>query len=390
MTVPFSRLFCCYRVTFSGVPAKDVYQFARDNKLNCWGYSAAEDGFSVFLTVGGAKRLVGQSHLADAVRERCLCGLFAFFWQHRARVGLAVGVLLSALMLLFLSGQVWDVRVEGNAQYSDAYLKETLAAQGLSVGTRISDFDRAGFCADYLIAREELSFLSVNFRGTVAYVQVIERQNPDGGSEKTGAANLVASSDAVIHSLSVKTGEPLVHVGAVVCAGEPLVSGVREGAGGSSLVYAEGEVIGRVRHTLTLKIPRYQEKKSADSPRLTGIRVNFFENLINIRLGASNSGTVYDTIYKNKSFYVTDAVRLPLSFTLVYESSFAGESVLLSDAETVGYATRCMNARLAVFLQDKELLSKRLTGAFDGDFYVITCEIECLENIAVVQEFSAN
>jgi hypothetical protein len=47
-----------------------------------------------------------------------------------------------------------------------------------------------------------------------------------------------------------------------------------------------------------------------------------------------------------------------------------------------------MNEEMTLFMRDKELLSRRLEGQFVGDRYLLTCEIECLENIAETREFS--
>ena len=249
MKYPFSRYVLCYRLEFSGVREEQVYQFAHDKDLDCWGYNKADGGFSLFFTLRGKRAILENEALQICLVGVRAYGFLAYLFSQRARAGLALGGVVATFALLFLSGMVWDVRIQGNERYSTEHLKERLAENGLAVGTSIVGFDRSAFAARYLQNEEELSYLAVNFRGTVAYVQVMERLSPPAEEGKTGGANLIATNDAVIHSLSVNAGTPLVHTGMVVKAGQGLVSGITEGAEGSRIVYATGEVIGRVSHT---------------------------------------------------------------------------------------------------------------------------------------------
>lgn len=388
MRVPFERYFYCHLITFCGVCVEDVLNFARDNGENYWGYNKADDGFSLFLSHKGWVALSRNEAFLSFVREERACGLFPFLLRHKGRAGLVLGALVSLLFLFATSNLVWDIRIEGNERYSSEHLRQTFSEYGLSVGTPISGFDRTGFASACLRGSKELSFLAVNFRGSVAYVQVMERLDFSDAVPKTGGANLVASQDATIASLSVTRGDTLVSVGAVVREGQLLVSGVTQGAAGSRFVYAEGEVFGRVKHTLTVEIVRDQVERKESSHRLLALSLNFLGKEINIFTNAGNCGEICDTIYKKKSFYVTEACRLPISFTLTYAATHTETDMRLSEEETVAYAVRRMNEELCLFLRDKELLSKRLSGAFVGDTYVLTCEMECLENIAVTQEFS--
>lgn len=387
MIHPIERYFFCYKVSFQGVGVEEVYNFAREHKSNCWGYNKAEDGFCVFLSYKAMRALLQNKSLFSCVKERRSLGIIPFLLRHRMRVGLCFGGLF-ALALFFLSSNfVWDIRIVGNDRYTVEYLKSSFARSGLAIGTPISGFDRDAFVAEYLQKEDSLSYLAVNFRGTVAYVQVMERLEPEKEPQKAGGANLIATEDAVIHSLSIDAGKSLVSVGSVVRRGQGLVSGITEGAGGSRLVYAKGEVIGRVTHTLSVEVPRGQMKKQAEKPILVGVTLNFFGKELNIFEKSNNYNDTYDTIYKDKSFYVTKNARIPITLTLAYASVYREEPVRLSESETVSLALSSMNEKLALFLQDKELLSRRLEGRFVGDRYMLTCEIECLENIAATQEF---
>lgn len=387
MKYPFWHKIYCYEIMFFGIREEEIYNFAHVHNLDCWGYNKADDNFSLMFTLRGKNAITKSSTLGAHIASVRARGLLPFLLRSRARVGLALGGVASVLLAVFFSTLVWDVRITGNERYTDSYIKAQLAQNGLAVGTHIPSFDRSAFAAAYLQKEDDLAYLAVNFRGTVAYVQVLERLAPPQEEEKQGGANLVAKTDAVIFALSVNKGTPLVGKGSVVRAGDGLVSGILEGAQGSRVVYAEGEVIGRVRHTLTVTVSQKAVNKELRDLSLSAVSLKIFGRELNIFKKYSNSPPIYDTIYKNKCFYVKNA-PLPLSFIFAYMPIYEEKTQLLSEKETVALAIRQMNEELTQFLQDKELLARRLHGSFDGEQYTLTCELECLENIAVTQEFS--
>ena len=383
------RLFACACVSVDEEYAERFLNFLLQNGIKSWGYNRAGGSFSFFVGVSSLALVRGEaSRIGASVYEVVLHGLFPYCKQNRSRFGLLLGLLLSALLLYASSLVVWDVRISGNESLSFEEVRAELSAAGLDVGTHIGDFDRMRFSSELLSSSETLSFVGVNFHGTVAYVQVMERKTPEKEELPVGGANLIATADAVVESLAVVRGDPVVSRGDVVRAGDLLVSGVTEGAGGSHFVYAKGEILGRVAHEFTVVVPRMRRKTVESEEKIIGVSLNFFGKSINIYRDTGNLPTEYVTIYKETPMTAKGGVRLPFSLSVEYAILERCEDVPLSDADTVRYAEQAMKEKLGVAMQGKELLQKSVSGAFSSDSYTLTYRVITLENIARVSEFS--
>ncbi len=386
-----SRLFSCVRVSVDAEKAESFLDFFLNNRINSWGYNKADNFFSFFIEPRALSVITEEAgRLGAAVHEVRHNGLFPFLLQNRRRWGLLLGALLSVILLYLSSLVVWDVRISGNENMTVAEVREELSAAGLDVGTHMASFDRMQFSTDLLTKSEKLSFVGVNFHGTVAYVQIMERNTPSKEEDPVGGANLVASADAVIESLAVSRGDPVVARGDVVRAGDLLVSGITEGAGGSRVVYAKGEIFGRVEHRFEVIVPRTRPEIVGREEKTVGISLNFFGKSINIYRDTGNLPTEYVTIYKEIPMMARGGRRLPFSICAEYAVVDQYEEIRFSDADTVRYAEKLMQEKLSSAMMGKELLQKSMRGAFSEDVYVLVCYVTALENIARVSEFSVS
>ena len=91
--------------------------------------------------------------------------------QHRQRVGLLVGGGLALLVLCLACGVIWDVRVEGEGDIDTEEIRRELVLCGLHEGRRISSLDTDEIESLLLTRSGEVAWVSVNIKGTVAYVQ---------------------------------------------------------------------------------------------------------------------------------------------------------------------------------------------------------------------------
>ncbi len=389
MTHLFFRLFFFYRVAVSEEKTELFLNFFLKNNLKTWDYNRADGIFSFSVDRRGYH--LAKDH-GEQVRVPFLSvsahGLFPHLFEKRARGGLLIGGLLAVFFFLFTAGLVWDIRITGGEKMTDAEIREELAASGLSLGTPIASFDREAFSAALLSDSEKISFIGVNFQGSVAYVQIMERKDPEKIPLPSGGANLIAAQDAVIDGLSVVRGEICVGRGDVVRAGDLLVGGVTEGAGVSRFVYAAGEVYGRVEHTLSVTVPRVGRKIIETKHKTTGISLKMFGKSINIYQSTGNLPPIYDTIYREIPLQGFGGKTLPFAIELAYAEISTYEEEILSDAEAVRRAEQLLEGELSGFLADKTLLQKSLVGTFDGNHYTLTAKLLTRENIAVTQEFS--
>ena len=383
------RMFSCVLVTVSAEKTEWFLNLFLKNRLNSWGYHKADGTFCFYTTKRDLALIREEAEKGGILlNEGKPLGLFPHLWKKRARLGLLFGAVLSLFLFFCASSVVWDVRISGNEKMSDAEVRAELSAAGLGIGTRMDSFDRMHFTSSLLSRSENLSFVGVNFHGTVAYVQVMEQKKPEKDKAPVGGANLVASTDAIIESLGVVRGDPVVARGDVVRAGDLLVSGVTDWVGGSHFVYAAGEILGRVEHSLEVTVPRTRPEKIESAERMIGISVNFFGKNINIYRDTGNLPAEYVTIDRETPFVLKEGCTLPFSLSVEYAAFDRYKERRFSDAETVRYAEELMKNKLSAEMQGRELLEKSMQGTFQGDTYVLTCRVIALENIARVSEFS--
>ena len=370
------------------IPAKYAsltINLLRENNAVSWGYSLAGDNLRLFVMKNGYKCLkekIGTTALL-LVEKR---GAPFFLYRYRNHVGLLCGGAVALFLLLSSFSVLWDVRIEGNEIQSDRQIAETLKGAGLDVGERIHDLDTKKIANCALLSDPHLSFVGVNLRGCVAYVTVRETQGEAVEETPKASADLVASCDGLIESLSVECGEILVRAGQVVKAGDVLVSGVRKGLNGDVPVHAKGDVYARVNRTFSVTVPSIIEKKATQKKKICDFSLLFWGKSVNIYRNTGNLPSEYDTIYEKDFFCIQDGVRLPFGYHCTGAVLYKKESQTLTETEQIALALSRLEEELVRALQGGELLKKRVRGDFVDGMYTVTCEIECIVNIATVRE----
>ena len=107
--------------------------------------------------------------------ESAVGGLFGALLSHRRRFGFFTGLLLVTVLFLFLNGFVWDVRVEGGGAEIEGEIIDQLSSGGLRVGERWSRIDKSELEVNTLKISENIAWLNINRRGSVAYVTVFPK-----------------------------------------------------------------------------------------------------------------------------------------------------------------------------------------------------------------------
>ena len=379
-------IFGWFRVVCPRGAVEKVLNTLLENGANSWGYYTADDVFE--LSVGRKGERILKANFADLTFEAK--GAPVYLKSLLRRPGLLLGGVFALAIFLLGTTLVWDIRIEGNQKISDAVIEQALSEAGLSVGMQLADVDRERITLAVLENEKSVSYLAINLRGGVAYVKVMENATPPSSETHTGGANLVASCDALIDSLAVRRGETCVRAGQVVRKGELLVSGVTDAHAGNRLLYAEGEVFGRVKESFTVTVPLQSDTTVQKGKKTVGFLLNFFGKTINIFDRGGNLPSSCGTIYNWERYMLPGDVALPFSFAYVTEPETENVTATLKQSEAVACAVRLANERLARELENGELISRTLDGAFTENAYVLTCEYVCVKNIAKTQEFEIN
>ncbi len=315
------------------------------------------------------------------------CGFGGFVYRNRKKYGIFAAVILFVFLLLFSVDTVWDVRIEGSEFGNEEKIKEELENIGFGVGSRWSKTDRSRIEVNLLSSSDLVSWVNINRRGGVAYVNVIDKFVYEENVVQ-GYANIVAKSDCIIEEVTVFKGVAAVKPGDVVEKGDILISGVIPLELGGGFCFAEGYIKGRVFEKIETVSGPTSEVKVYSKSQKTEINVNFFKFSLNIFKLYRNPHTDCDIIENEEVFTSLGGVLLPFSITTKIACPYIIETYSLSQEEMIESALNSMRKTLEARLRNGELVKIKTDGAFVGDAYVMTSEIIILEDVGVVLGFA--
>ncbi|MBR6793866.1 MAG: sporulation protein YqfD [Clostridia bacterium] len=232
-----------------------------------------EDGTLHFVMPCRAFKQLRAPAFKTGTRIRILKkrGLFMAIRPFRRRWGLAVGLPLFLGLVFYSSCFIWQIEVVGCEETSATEILSDLAELGLEVGCRRS-IDVEPIENRYLTGNEKLSWMSVNIRGTTAYVEVREKGLKPQVVDLTVPSNIYASRDGVILSVMDYGGTRQVQVGEAVAAGDLLVSGDwTDQYGVRHLTRSIATVRAETQHKTTLSVPLREHIRQK-----TGKKRNYF------------------------------------------------------------------------------------------------------------------
>ncbi len=321
--------------------------------------------------------------------ESELCGLPGFLYRNRKRYGTLLGIIAAVFILIFSSGFVWNVRLDGLEGEALESALSALSELGIREGARWGQIDKNELEAKLLARSPDIAWININRRGTVAYITVGKRESFSSERHEPLYSNILASEDGVIEEINVKSGYALVGRGDAVRRGDVLISGVIPSELGGGFCRAEGTVIARVseRYSVTstknVSEKHYTDEiKSETDYKILGFSVNILKN-------SRNLPSMCDIIeYKSK--VTLFGKTLPIEKRTVLALSYTERSRELSTDELLSTASSSLRELLSEKLADSELLKISTGGEYTEDGYIMYSDVSVLKNIAEEKEFSVN
>lgn len=308
-------------------------------------------------------------------------GLFAFASGYKMRIGFFIGAVLCAALLAASSFFVWDINVSGQTGLSEKEILKTLEGYGLYIGAYIPNIDTMRLENELVIDTEELSYASINLRGTVAEVVVRERKEKDVENISL-PSNLVASCDGQIESIEVRGGMPTVKKGQIVKKGQLLVSGVIDSqAVGYRLVRARGEIYARISRSFTAEVPLVREKKSRTGEKKTRVTIRFFAKKINLFSNNDISFEKYDTIEEEKRLCLFDRVELPVFIIKTTYSEYVTETEKISEEQALSIAEKELAGQTEKTLSEAQILAREERTEINDGILTLYANIDCIADI---------
>lgn len=319
-------------------------------------------------------------------------GIYGRIKSVKHKKAVLCALVVSLFMSAFLSALVWDVRIEGNENIPSAKIVKELSECGFEIGDLWFLVDRSKVETIFLLKNDEISWINVNRRGSVAYVKIIEKKDEgdDAPMPSVEYSNIVASADCVIEEITVASGIALVKPGDTVKKGDLLISGVLPTELGGGFCCAKGDVIGRVSDKVSVNIQREFQMKQEKSNKLYSLGLNLFNFSINIFKLYGNLTEGCDIIEVKKSLSLSEKSKLPFSLTVNYLPTYETTPSQYTDEQLVAVASSRLNSLMAARLALCDLVRMRTYGEFTESGYEMSCDMVFLTEVGETMAFDVN
>ncbi len=306
------------------------------------------------------------------------------------RPGIVLGLIICTVMMLYSSHTVWDVRIEGNRSVSEEAIKSTLRECGVDVGSDIRTLDIDSVQNKFLIASDEISWISVNIVGSIAEVEVREVAARPISPNYT-CSNLVATQNGTVVELREVRGNIAVTLGEAVSKGDILVCGVwGDENSATRFMRSRGEVMALCSREMEIRVGLNFDKKILTGRRKTKKSLIFFDKEVKLFVNSGNLYTSCDIIEREEYLNLFGLGKLPFGIKTVEYVEYTVESAQRSEEQAREQANFLLWQKFFTEAPDASLVGKRIVGRLEGEEYILLATIESIENIACEQEVEIN
>lgn len=383
--------FICgyYKIKISGVSCEKVLSYLINKSLKIRDIkklSATEITFDCYPNVFKKIQQLNDFDFSITIVESK--GLPSLLKRYKHRYGLFVGAVLFALLFYLISLFVWDIQVIGNETISTQQILAQLELQGLKKGKLKSSYNIKSIENDFLSKNDNVSWISVNLKGTVAFVEIREKTEVIEKIDTSKPSNIYASRDGVIASIKAYMGYGVVNVGDAVTAGDVIVSGeYTDKYGVEYKLHSYAKVMAYTTHSYSVTVPykTVEQQFTGKSKKYYAIKLTRFDIPLyfkeNIR---------YNTYSKNKSYI---KFKLTKNFVL----PFSIQKTTYSETEEVTfYKTKDVALMEAYEKLDDiqnnlvgiEVLNKSYDISENKDGVTVKVILDCYEDIGIEKEIS--
>lgn len=323
--------------------------------------------------------------LKVAVREVGTGGLPILFRRLIGRPGLIFGIAAALFLLIFSHLFLWDIRVSGCESITEGEIEEALAAAGVYRGAFLPRTEMDGAILSVREKDERIGYLSINRRGTVAFVQLREAKI-ETLREEVRPANLIAIADGIVTLPMIYAGECLVREGDAVRAGQILAAGVTQSEKtGGNLTRAAGQVLAKTTHTYRVFVPFSYEAKTPEGRAKTVREINFFNKTIKLYKNPPEKDEKCDIIEETR-YFTFAGVKLPIAVHSIKKAPYTSVMRQRGEREAWQIAVKESETLLGAEKSAYAILEKSVVREVSAEGVTLTTTIVAEENIAAVAE----
>lgn len=359
--------------------------------INLWNAHPVEGGLKASMYLCDYRKIrqtARKAKLRLKVENRH--GLPFIVNRYKSRLGIPIGGLAGLILILFLSNFIWSLSVTGNETVSEAYLREVLKENGVSIGSYINGIDVEDVERNIQLKVSEVGWISINITGDIASVEIKENVKKPEINTDSSPCNLKAKCDGVITKINVRSGVTQVLKGSGVTKGDLLVSGIAESKSESvdTLTYlrASGEIFADVNSVKELYLPEKYNYYSLTENKTERNQLTFLW----LQLPASISFNSYDYFARDysSSLYSLNDTVLPVGLSTQTDYELKSETVT-TDSKTAQQIFENDSLLYEIFAKpESTLVSRNIESKKTDSGYSCTVNYVFNENIAESVDFS--
>lgn len=315
-------------------------------------------------------------------------GVPALFDRYKKRGGMWLGVAASVISVIFATGFVWDVRVSGNNYVTDKEITALLSSLNVGEGKRIDKNILEDVYNRFLIKDSRISWISVNYDGTVANVEVKETKIVPEKTDRDKNINIVAACDGVIRRIDAFDGTKEVTVGEAVVEGQLLISSFNETRkNGTYMKAARGNVWATTVHNYEIYVKKSKISKNEHTYENRINRITVMGIDIPVYSVKSKNNKYTDVSYVNKHIKLFGSFSLPVKTEIKRKGTFKTEEYDADYEEAKNLAENELQYRIKKDLSGADITEKNMSYYEEGEGYKFIYQLMCIENIAHLREF---
>ncbi len=370
-------------IGIGGYPEKFMNLAARGNII-LWQVKNRKGSFQARVAKSQYRELRRPAQKAGMrLRVKKRKGFPFFMRRYRQRLGLLVGIALFFVTIWFLSLHVWVINVSGNEKITEEQVISVMEEIGIRPGVRASGLDAELLEQAAMVKLKEVSWMAINFQGSVVNVELKERDAPPEAIPMEDPCNLKASYPGQIVRLEVTSGVTAVEEGDAIIQGQLLVSGVFEDLleGKSHYQHASGRVIARTRRQLSVEVPLTQTVQLPTEETVVRKKLDLFGLELPLTLNPE-PGAEYKVEEEKEQIRIFGN-KLPMEFTTQVWTLQKEETVTLSEEEAKKQGEKELKELEETNMKDRKILQRTLAYELRHGICHVTADYVCEEDIAM-------
>lgn len=382
-------------VRLSGYAPERFLNLCGSHDILIWNLKSTEDGYLFYISVAGFKQLRPiLKKTKTRIRIQKKYGIPFKLYHYRKRKMFALGMLLFAGLIYYLSGFIWNIEVNGNSYLSEEVVLCFLSGEHASFGAKKKDIDCAVLEETLRSRYPEVIWTSIKIYGTKMTVDIQENLLPEETYEdnpEKPAHDIIAADDGEITEMITRSGTPVVTVGTKVKKGDVLVNGCIEilNDDGEVAKYlyrtADADVTAKVTYPYHDEIPvTYVEKKPTGAKKIT-YQIRMLDYLVKIPF-FSPMEEPYEVVSDVSQFHFTDNFYLPVYLVRQTYSGYENRQKTYTEKEAKQLASKNLKKYIN-YLEEKgiQITGKNVIIERTKKKYVVKGTISTIKSIVSYQ-----